>query len=398
MQMHILLATKNHCCTSALPKLARRCRRGCGIESDQMFWLARLFTIHFISLLSALLFLAIFLLIFEHKSLLRGNGSNFSYTAIYKLIYISIMLAPSSIYLDSTSLLGKFHICKVSFVLYAWSFLDGSESSGYGRASNFIMNNCTNWFFRMVRRRLNLKCVKVQDLDPKQQYLFAVHPHGILPFGGFSSLVARDSEAYLFSRLFGSELRVRLLAASFCFLIPVYRELLLWAGFIDAGRASCTRAIRAGFSLALCPGGASEALHVNGVDDILLLSERKGFIRMAIENGLSIVPIFSFNENGEYSCIQSHQSSWLNRPIVQLLRKRIQRIIGWSVPLVTHIFPARVNVTVVYGRPVSFPKVPNPSASLIYDAMNQYKQALTDLYNEFGPKFNEPANKKLVFM
>ena len=307
------------------------------------------------------------------------------------------MLLPSAIYLDCKFWFGKVHICKICFGLYAWTFLDGSESNGNGRSSDFIMNNCTNWFFKMIRQRLNLKSIRVEELDSKQQYIFAVHPHGILPFGGFSSIVARDSKTYLFSRLFGSERQVRLLAASFCFLLPVYRELLLWAGFIDAGRVSCNRAIRAGHSLAICPGGASEALYVNETHDVLLLSERRGFIKMAIENGIHIVPVFSFNENSEYSCIQSHHSSMLNRPLIRSLRKQIQCMFGWSVPLVTHILPAPVNVTVVFGRAVSFSKITNPTASFVDESMLKYKQALTDLYNEFGPKLNEPPNKKLEF-
>lgn len=29
---------------------------------------------------------------------------------------------------------------------------------------------------------MNSKIIKTTDLDPKKQYIFAIHPHGVLPF------------------------------------------------------------------------------------------------------------------------------------------------------------------------------------------------------------------------
>lgn len=47
----------------------------------------------------------------------------------------------------------------------------------------------------------------------------------------------------------------RVLAATFCFYIPIYRDILLWGGVVDAARYSAQNILKSGYSLALVPGG-----------------------------------------------------------------------------------------------------------------------------------------------
>ena len=46
-------------------------------------------------------------------------------------------------------------------------------------------------------------------------------------------------------------------------------------------------------------GGAAESLEAFPGQYRLVLRKRKGFIRIALETGASLVPVFSFGENGE---------------------------------------------------------------------------------------------------
>merc|ERR1711935_797420 len=94
-------------------------------------------------------------------------------------------------------------------------------------------------------------------------YVFGIHPHSVLPFG---SMVAFNNEIEVdsfksFKTLFpGIEFRV--LAATFCFYIPIYRDILMLGGVVDAARYSANYILSQGYSIALVPGGATEALYI----------------------------------------------------------------------------------------------------------------------------------------
>ena len=153
-------------------------------------FILNLLGIYLLSIACSFLFLVVFMLIFEHEFLLRGRNHGLS---IYKFIFISILFLPSCMYLDSLAMFNRFHLFKLLFFLYSITFLDSSESNGNGRVCDWVMNNCTGWLFAMIKKRLSLQAVKMQELDGRNQYLFAIHPHGILPIGGFSAFVASPS-------------------------------------------------------------------------------------------------------------------------------------------------------------------------------------------------------------
>ena len=82
------------------------------------------------------------------------------------------------------------------------------------------------------------------------------------------------------------------------------------AGVVDAARYSAHRVLQSGKSLALVPGGgetcalahlwlsdvfaATEALYCDSAKDVVYLKKRTGFVRLALETGASLVPVFSF--------------------------------------------------------------------------------------------------------
>jgi hypothetical protein len=58
------------------------------------------------------------------------------------------------------------------------------------------------------------------------------------------------------------QINFRVLAATFCFYVPIYRDMLMYGGVVDAARYSAHRVLQRGHSLALVPGGGeAEAAH-----------------------------------------------------------------------------------------------------------------------------------------
>lgn len=75
------------------------------------------------------------------------------------------------------------------------------------------------------------------------------------------------------------------------FLFPVVRQLLRAAGAISAHPEGAHRALESGRKVMVYPGGDWEALRPSSDRDIVDFGGRTGFVRLAMEAGVPIVPI-----------------------------------------------------------------------------------------------------------
>ena len=142
---------------------------------------------------------------------------------------------------------------------------------------------------------------------------------------------------------------------------------------MDAARYSAKHVLASGKSLALVPGGATEALHCKPDVDIVYLKKRRGFVKLALETGASLVPVYSFNENNTFNLTENK--------MLDGFKKKFQAIFGISFPLVTNVIPKSAPITVVVGAPISCPKMEEPSDE------NVVKYLVRCTYIECGTRF-----------
>ena len=142
---------------------------------------------------------------------------------------------------------------------------------------------------------------------------------------------------------------------------------------MDAARYSAKHVLASGKSLALVPGGATEALHCKPDVDIVYLKKRRGFVKLALETGASLVPVYSFNENNTFNLTENK--------MLDGFKKKFQAIFGISFPLVTNVIPKSAPITVVVGAPISCPKMEEPSDENVVKYLVRYT------YIECGTRF-----------
>ena len=193
------------------------------------------------------------------------------------------------------------------YLLYLPFYLDLSEFTG-GRLSECIrrgpMGKYAQKFFRS-------RLVKTVDLDDVPQCIIAIHHHGLLPFGSVTNI---GSEASSFSTLFPTLTKRVIVAASYCFMVPFFRDLILAASIVDCNKWSFERWLQRGYSVAVYPGGAREGMYASPDVDILDLKRKKGFLKLAMKHGVPVVPAYSFNEVDHYKqvcvlCIVNRECS-----------------------------------------------------------------------------------------
>lgn len=127
-------------------------------------------------------------------------------------------------------------------------------------------------------------------------FVFGVSPHGIVPYS--LGLMAYGRLSSVFNT-------PRIVIASVVKWIPLFAQVLQWGGAVEAVDRAMSTALAAGESIAVTPGGIAE-MFVAGTNDSgeqAVLASRKGFIRVAISHGATLVPVYVFGANHLFSRI-----------------------------------------------------------------------------------------------
>jgi len=276
----------------------------------------------------------------------------------------------------------SFPLSVIPLGLYLVTYLDQGER--YGRPSKLVRGF---FFFDWFKSYFSLKLITTEPIDHRRQYLFAIQPHGILPLGGVINFISDVNDVT--SKL---PVQVRGLAASACFYVPIYRDVLLGGGVVDASRYNARRVIEGGLSLWLVPGGSREALYSTPQSDTLVLKCRKGFVKLAIEHGVPIVPVFSFGETDTYD-------QWIpDSGIVWLIKDHFQKITGLSLPLLTHLIPHKAQITTLVGSPMEVQKNPNPTDEEVQRVLDQYIEHLRAFHAKYTETYNTKKGKPLIII
>ncbi|XP_032345305.1 2-acylglycerol O-acyltransferase 2 [Camelus ferus] len=283
-------------------------------------------------------------------------------------------------------------------VLYAaWWSLDRDKPWQGGRRIEALRR----WVvWKYMKDYFPISLVKTAELDPSQNYLAGFHPHGILAIGAFINLC---TESTGFSSLFPG-IRPHLMMLNLWFRAPFFRDYIMSGGLISSDKESGAHILSrkgGGNLLGVIVGGAQEALNARPGSNMLLLRNRKGFIRLALMHGASLVPIFSFGDNDLFDQYENSPGSWL-----RWIQNRLQKIMGVSFPLFHGrgvfqysfgLLPYRRPITTVVGTPIEVQKTPHPSQEEVDRLHQRYLQELSNLFEAHKLKYNVPIDQHLEF-
>jgi diacylglycerol O-acyltransferase 2, plant len=229
----------------------------------------------------------------------------------------------------------------------------------------WVAQKCVE-YFRIV--------VVVEDKVALEQQsgpaIFAIEPHDILPltYVAFHPSVRAIPGHTVWGGI-----------TSMCFLVPFLKHMYSWVCAASVDKQTILSLIREGISPLICPGGVQEVMLMDRDDEVVLyLKNRLGFVKLALQQGIPIVPVFSFGLRGTFD-------SWLPRhPWVRSLGRKIGFMplvfFGiWGMPFA----PAKpTDYTVVVGKPILCPKMPEPSVEDIRKYHGMYVAALTQMFEE----------------
>lgn len=141
----------------------------------------------------------------------------------------------------------------------------------------------------------------------------------------------------------------------------------------------------------LVVGGAQEALNARPGSYRIYIKNRKGFIKVALETGASLVPVVSFGEVDVFDQPSNEKGTKLRKfqeiykrwtgvaPAVFIGRGFLQYSFG--------IIPRRSPIHTVVGAPIDLVKNPMPSKKDVDELHEKFMSELEKLFHEHKAKY-----------
>ncbi|KAK7195303.1 diacylglycerol acyltransferase [Novymonas esmeraldas] len=224
-------------------------------------------------------------------------------------------------------------------------FHNGSQRSMWFTefARNYLFSDAVKYFnFRII-----VDDPAVQMRDDTTQYLFSFHPHGVFPGTAlFASLTAEWAlKIGLNARRY-----VSTHVASIIFNVPLVRDFNLRLGALSVSRRTLEASLKRGNSVLIVTGGQAEMLHTQvSAQRMTLITQHTGFVRLAIESRVPLVPLLCFAENNVLGLLQF--------PRIQRISLKI---LGFPFPMIPYgrfglPLPFPTPLTLVVGPPLAIP-------------------------------------------
>ncbi|BES87209.1 A kinase (PRKA) anchor protein 17A [Nesidiocoris tenuis] len=282
---------------------------------------------------------------------------------------------------------------------FFWMYIDRETPYKNGRRCEKL---CSWWIYSAFRRYFPHVLVKTADLPAEKNYLLCLFPHGIFVTAGFAHFTTNRTD---FNRLFpGLTTTFHTLNSNFVY--PFARDWSLGIGLMAVSKETLihglTRHPPRGRALVICPGGSAEAMLCGSGTHRVVLKNRKGFIKIAIITGTSLVPVYAFGETDLYDLQALVKNSWRWR-IVDYLKKLTG--VAFIIPPMNSagffqksfgFLPRPRQVTTIVGKPMEVEKNPQPSNDEIDAVHIKFVKELTSLFEEHKHKYvRDPDNTYL---
>ncbi|XP_027729633.1 2-acylglycerol O-acyltransferase 1 isoform X2 [Vombatus ursinus] len=188
------------------------------------------------------------------------------------------------------------------------------------------------------------------------------------------------------------------------FRCPFFREYLMSSGAVSVSKQCVSHVLskkKGGNISVIVLGGAEESLVAHPGSFTLFVSQRKGFIKMALTHGAYLVPVFSFGENELFKQVNNPEGSWL-----RAVQEKLYQKMGFTLPLFHArgvfqysfgLMPYRKPIFTVVGHPIPVQQNLHPTPEQIDELHQTYLEELRKLFEKHKRKYGISEQETLIF-
>jgi amino acid adenylation domain-containing protein len=216
--------------------------------------------------------------------------------------------------------------------------------------------------------RFNFKEIKILETVPLEKskgMVFCFHPHGLM------DIHAMALERYHFKK----NIKYKNTFAKELFWLPFNRTFLYLLGYVPAKKEIYKNLEKREKNIFTTPGDVAEFLQCHKPSTIFL-SSNKIFFKIALENGLTLLPIYAFDT----------EKCFNNYPRLHKYRDKLKiGVRPLAIPIFSGRFylpiPFKTKSKIVIGSPIKIEKNKNPTWKEIEACTQLYATQLKHLYD-----------------
>ncbi len=146
------------------------------------------------------------------------------------------------------------------------------------------------------------------------------------------------------------------------------KHFLTWCGAVSVEKREMTRLLNRGYSLALCPGGVKEVQFLGDSNEcVMYLRNHKGFTKLALLHGVSIVPTVTYGLGNTYSIWKPPKYDWLVKLGSKIGFFPMVFFGLWGIPFAQ---AKPTPLVLIVGKPIIVPKL--ESDQITPEVLNKY--------------------------
>ena len=219
-----------------------------------------------------------------------------------------------------------------------------------------------------------------------KNYLLVKVPHGALSYVGIASAVCATFPE------FQGRLPMTAVADAVLY-TPILKHVLGIFGIVSASKQSMIATLQkkgvAG-TIVLYVGGMAELFLSCENEEKLYLKNRKGFIKLALSQGVDVIPIYLFGNTSVLSVLKKGLLASFSR------RSGVSLTYIWGrfyLPI-----PRDCKLLYVSGKPLGMPHIPHPTQDDIDQWHAKFCNEVTRIYNQYREKVPEYKHKTLEIL
>ena len=226
--------------------------------------------------------------------------------------------------------------------------------------------------YEKIKENIRKLFITKGNLTIKRQAIYSFHPHGASASSlSFNILNPLSDWPYKNIKLILRDIMYEIL-------ISIFKELNNYV--VSSNYASIKDVLKQGKSLSLYLGGQTEMFHLTDYKIVAKVKGRRGIFKMAIENGVPIVPVLVYGENELTGNVYRVKIPILNITLTipsKRFFKNIASVMNGSLKdkIYTHV-----------GDPIEVGEARTPTEEEIVSLRERYIEALHELYKNTKPE------------
>jgi len=254
--------------------------------------------------------------------------------------------------------------------VYEFTYRGNPQQTGCRERASWVHGR--SFLVDTVKRYFSGNIIRMAPLDPEKQYVMSFHPHGIMPI---SVMWLQFTEQW--RRLFPN-FYAHILTASILHQIPLARDVLHYYGSREVTRQAFAYTLQQKKSVLLVPGGQAEMLQQQSAKkEVRVYTHHKGFIRLAIEHGVPLVPVLSFKEGEMMDNVQA-----------PMMQRWFVKKLAFPFPYFPYgrallPVPRKVHIPIVVGEPMAVPHIEKPTQEDIDKVHAKYFSVLESMFDKY---------------